>query len=74
MVEVDMDKPQILLFVTPDGLDRTEVLSPNEDQKDLAMETYTKFAFEIHRFGQRLDQILEAETGKKNGDGIRICE
>ena len=69
-----MSQPKLLLIVTPEGLDRTEVLSPNEEQQDLAMQTYTKFAFEIHRFGQRLDQILSAENSTGDGKGVRIVE
>ena len=69
-----MSQPKLLLIVTPEGLDRTEVLSPNEEQQDLAMQTYTKFAVEIHRFGQRLDQILSAEISTGDGKGVRIVE
>ena len=69
-----MSQPKLLLIVTPEGLDRTEVLSPNEEQQDLAMQTYTKFAFEIHRFGKRLDQILSAEISTGDGKGVRILE
>ena len=69
-----MEKPQILLFLTHEGLVRTEVLAPNDQLQDLAMQTYTKFAFEIHRFGQRIDQMLKSEQNPKNGSEIRICE
>ena len=69
-----MNQPEIYIVITPEGMDRTEVLSPDDTQKDLAIETYSKFALEIHRFGQRLDQILETETQESDGQGIRICE
>ena len=69
-----MNQPEIYIVITPEGMDRTEVLSPDDAQKDLAIEIYSKFALEIHRFGQRLDQILEAEIQESDGQGIRICE
>jgi hypothetical protein len=67
-----MEQPQILLIVTPEGLERTEVLSPNEAQQELAFQTYSKFAFEIHRFGRRLEQLLQSEASAAKDRTIKI--
>ena len=55
-----MDKAEIRVIVTEDGVDRTEVLTPKSkpEIKDSFMRLYHQISFEIYQFRLKVNQVI----------------
>ena len=69
-----MKTAEIRITVTPEGVDRTEILASQSDSemKDLAMKTYSQIAFEIYQFRRKVNRILVGNEEEAEQKGIHI--